>query len=136
MNFTIFFFISLAIFFTPVKLDDNSESESTFTNENDPEIIKGIELVTNAFKTLINGEELDSSYKDMFIDTSKPIFDHLENGMNMQFKIPSDDMLKILAQTIVILIANRRADLIPLDFSGNESLFFAVNLAYFSLFCL
>ena len=34
--------------------------------------------------------------------------------------IPFDDMLKILAQTIVILIANRRADLIPLDFSGKK----------------
>lgn len=135
MNFTLFSFISLVIFFTPVKLEDNSESESTLTNENDPEINKGIELVTNAFKTLINGEELDSSYKDMFIDTSKPIFDHLENGMKMQFKIPSDDMLKILAQTIVILIANRRADLIPLDFSGNESLFLFY-LANFSLFYL
>ena len=113
MNFTLFLFISLTIFFTPVELEDSSESE----------INKGIELVTNAFKTLINGEEPDSSYKDIFIDTSKPIFDHLADGMNMQLKIPFDDMLTILAQTIVILIANRRADLIPLDFGGKESLF-------------
>ena len=83
------------------------------------EVNRGVYLVTNAFRTLINGEPKAESYKDLFVDTSKSLLDHLEKGiMNIQFQIPVDDMLTILVQTIIILVANRRVDLIPSDFNG------------------
>jgi len=82
------------------------------------QITKGVDLVKNAFKTLVYGEPQAESYKDLFVDTSKSLVEHLEAGMNIQFELPVDDMLTILVQTIIILVANRRIDLIPIDFNG------------------
>ena len=82
------------------------------------QISKGVDLVKIAFKALVYGEPQAESYKDLFVDTSKSLVEHLETGMNIQFELPVDDMLTILVQTIIILIANRRVDLIPMDFSG------------------
>ena len=78
---------------------------------------KGIKLVTEAFKTLIYGEPKEQSYKDLFIDTSKNVFSLLETSND---QVTIDDMLRILVQTVIILTANRRADLIPKDFMGKS----------------
>ena len=107
-----------------VKLEDNLEPNLVQADEEDLAVKKGIDLVTNAFESLFYGEEVDSSYKDIFIDTSKPLLDYLEKGMDFQFKIPVDDMFKILVQTILILVANRRVDLISVDFNGKKSFFY------------
>lgn len=90
----------------PINLEEKNETAS-----------RGKSLVIDAFRVLINGEPKESAYKDLFVDTSKSLMEHLEKGMDIQFQIPVDDMLKILVQTIIILVANRRVDIIPVDFN-------------------
>lgn len=76
---------------------------------------KGFNLVVNAFKTLINGEPVEQSYKDLFMDTSKNAFSLLETSND---QVTIDDLLRILIQTVIILVSNRRVDLMPKDFMG------------------
>ena len=104
-----------------VKLDeffDDDDDETSPHEEVDLETRKqnGLNLVFNAIRTLIYGEEKEKSYKDLFIDTSKSIFEQVE-GANEQVTI--DDMLRIFIQSVLILVANRRPDLIPADFNSS-----------------
>ena len=103
-----------------VKLDEyfDDDDETSPHEEVDLETRKqnGLNLVFNAIRTLIYGEEKENSYKDLFIDTSKSIFEQVE-GANEQVTI--DDMLRIFIQSVLILVANRRPDLIPADFNGS-----------------
>ena len=115
MNWSLFLIVFLLI---SVHAEHDLPNNSLADDE-DIEVNKGKDLVISAFKTLIYGEEKSVSYKDLFIDTSKSIFEHLDTGLDISFEIPVDDMLTILVQSIIILIANRRVDLIPVDFSGD-----------------
>lgn len=92
-------------------------TETNLAANDETEVNEGIELVKNAFSTLIHGEDVANSYRDLFVDTSKSLFDHLERGAAL-LEIPVDDMLKILVQTILVFVANRRVDLIPVDFNS------------------
>lgn len=74
----------------------------------------GYQLMIDSFKTLIHGEPAEQSYKDLFIDTSKNVFSLLETSND---QVTVDDLLRITIQSVLILIANRRADLIPTDFN-------------------
>ncbi len=111
-----------------VKLDDTFDFDDDEANQEveqvDIETRKqnGLNQVFNAIKTLIYGEEKEKSYKDLFIDTSKSMFEQVD-GANEQVTI--DDMLRIFIQSVLILVANRRPDLIPTDF--NCSLIFFNN---------
>ena len=86
------------------------------SSDNAAEKQNGINLALNAVNILINGDAPgDKTYKDLFIDTSKSIYSQIENA-NEQVTI--DDMLRIFVQSVLILVANRRPDLIPDDFNG------------------
>ncbi len=87
-------------------------------NKDLEEISRGVDLVINSFKALVYGELDGESYKDIFVDTSKSLMETFESGINNQLELPLDDMLTILVQTIIILVGNKRIDLIPEDFNG------------------
>jgi hypothetical protein len=76
----------------------------------------GKSIVFDSIQTLINGEPAENSFKDLFIDTSKSLFDLIENAHE---QITIDEMIRISIQSILILVAERRPDLIPNDFNGN-----------------
>jgi len=84
-----------------------------FTCEQERE--QGVMLILDSVKTLVYGEPVENSFKDLFMDTSKDLLTIIEKA-NDQLTI--DDMLRIMIQSILILIANRRSDLIPTDFVG------------------
>ncbi len=115
ISFQIFLLVSVVL--SQVQETNTVTNTSQLITDLD-QITKGVDLVKNAFKTLVYGEPQAESYKDLFVDTSKSLVEHLEAGMNIQFELPVDDMLTILVQTIIILVANRRIDLIPIDFNG------------------
>ncbi len=84
----------------------------------------GHQLAINAFATLFFGlgdPQSENYYKDPFIDTSKSVFQLLENAND---QITLDDLIRLFVQTILILIGNNRTDLFPDDFNRNIYLFF------------
>ena len=80
---------------------------------------QGVALILDAVKTLVYGEPAEHSFKDLFMDTSKDLLTVIEKA-NDQLTV--DDMLRITIQSVLILIAKRRADLIPSDFIGKLKL--------------
>ena len=114
MLFKLFFIhiILLVSFSVLVSADDEDVSDPAIEKQN------GINLALQAVNVLINGDEPGvKTYKDIFIDTSKTVYDQLENA-NEQVTV--DDLLRIFVQSVLILVAERRPDLIPEDFNGKR----------------
>ena len=84
-----------------------------------PNADEGREVFYTSLRTLIYGSKENKPYKDLFVDTSKSILDQLEQAAG-SIHIPIEDLLRIFVQTIIIMIANNRADLIPSDFNGRS----------------
>ena len=91
------------------------EQEADVVVKETTERERGISIAWQALDVFINGDKPGAkAYKDLFIDTSKTVFDQLDMA-NVQVTV--DDMLRIFIQSVLILIAERRADLIPDDFN-------------------
>lgn len=76
---------------------------------------KGKALVIDALKVLFFGEPAEKAYKDLFLDTSKGIFEQTSGGNDM---VTVDDIIRIFLQSVIILATSRRPDLLSEDFHG------------------
>ena len=82
----------------------------------------GLDLFQNAIQTLVyGGEDASSAYKDMFIDTSKPLHFRLDTTHGLSEMVTVDDMIRIFAQSVIVLMGSRRPDLIPKEFNSGFS---------------
>jgi cadmium resistance protein CadD (predicted permease) len=105
----IILFISLKV----VWLNEIDEEEKIDKNKIDKQ--KGLDIVLAAVKTLINGDTGPNPYKDIFVDTSKPAFAQLESAYD---HIPIDTVLRVIYQTVLVLTANKRIDLLAKPVGG------------------
>jgi hypothetical protein len=82
-------FIQAFLLINFVRVEDETDASDLKTERE-----RGIAIALNAMDIFINGDKPGTkTYKDLFIDTSKTVFDQIENA-NVQVTI--DDMLRFL----------------------------------------
>ena len=85
------------------------------TNQNQEKVQKGLDLAKDALYKILFGEPKGQGYRDLFLDTNYNLLDFLGT---LEQHITVDDLLLIFFQSLIILVADKRFDLIPPDFNG------------------
>ena len=87
--------IQLFLLVNFVRLEDGDKEEEAVAetvHDQKSERERGISIALNALDVFINGDKPGAkTYKDLFIDTSKSVFDQIENA-NVQVTV--DDLLR------------------------------------------
>lgn len=87
--------------------------------ERDEKVKRGMDVAKDSLYKILFGEPKGQGYKDLFLDTNYNLIDYLST---LEQHITVDDLLLIFFQSLIILCANKRFDLIPQDFNGNSYL--------------
>ena len=87
---------------------------SVITEEQE-EAIQGKQLLLNSFQEIIFGVDEDKAYRDVFVNTARSALDRLDNISDL---VTLNEILRLFIQTTLILITNKRPDLITTDFTG------------------
>lgn len=80
---------------------------------------KGMEVAKDSLYKILFGEPKGQGYKDLFLDTNYNLIDYLNT---LEQHITVDDLFLIFFQSLIILSAQKRFDLIPKDFNGRVHL--------------
>lgn len=88
----------------------NVESE----DDREEKVQRGMAIAKDSFYKILFGEPKGQGYKDLFLDTNYNLIDFLNT---LEQHITVDDLFLIFFQSLIILSANKRFDLIPKDFN-------------------
>lgn len=117
MKFQLFFFFFIIDF---IRLETETKQEK---------VQRGKELSKQAFYSVLFGDGHGRGYADLFFDTNYSLLEYLDT---MDSNITLDEYLRLFIQSLIILIAKGRHDLITADFPSKH--FIIYNYIHISRF--
>jgi hypothetical protein len=115
MNLNKIFFVCAFVCFliAAISCEDSGEEEETFKVPHNK-----YRRVLDAIRIILWGSKPEDGLaenKDLFVNTNVGVLNSLENLIEM---VNVDEILRIFFQTIIIVVAQNRYDLMPIDFDS------------------
>lgn len=107
-------FRMMVLFFSLIGFVYSNEAE--VNEERARKVSHGMQVAKESLYKILFGEPKGQGYKDLFLDTNYNFIDYLGT---LEQHITVDDLFLIFFQSLIILSANKRFDLIPEDFNSN-----------------
>lgn len=110
-----FAFLSFVCLETETGIDKETDKET-----HESKVQRGKDLAKKAFYAILFGEGKGNGYRDLYLDTNKSLLEYFDT---FDQSLTIDGYIRVFFQSLIILITNKRHDLIPSDYYGKIKLY-------------